>query len=159
MSITVRPTVVTVRGGSQTVVRVDRNTATRIAAGVGPRGPAGQDAAGATLVLPTATSIHAGRAVRLVGGELSHPSTSNPDHAGQVAGVAETAAASGATARIRTAGVTENDAWTWAEGPVFVGHDGVLTQTPPSSGWLMTIGRALTATSLLVDIEPPIYRS
>lgn len=159
MSITVRPTHVTVRGGQQTVVRVSRNTATRIAAGVGPRGPAGQDAAGATLTLPTATSIHAGRAVRLVGGQLSHPDTNSPAHADQVAGVAETAAASGATARIRTAGVTDNDAWAWAEGPVYVGADGVLTQTPPASGWLMTIGRALTATSLLVDPEPPIFRS
>jgi hypothetical protein len=97
--------------------------------------------------------------VGLVSGELSHPSTSNPDHAGQVAGVAETAAASGATARIRTAGVTENDAWTWVEGPVFVGNDGVLTQATLSSGWLLSIGRALGATTLLVDIETPIYRS
>lgn len=45
MSITVRPTVVTVRGGRQTVVRVDRSTAVRIASGVGPRGPAGPSGA------------------------------------------------------------------------------------------------------------------
>jgi hypothetical protein len=45
MSITVRPTVVTVRGGRQNVVRVDRTTAVRIAAGVGPRGPAGPSGA------------------------------------------------------------------------------------------------------------------
>lgn len=159
MSITVRPTLVTVRGGRQTVVRVDRATAVRIAAGVGPRGPAGQDAAGATLTLPAATSIHAGRAVRLVDGQLTHPDPNNSAHADQVAGVAETAATTGGTARIRTAGVTENDSWAWAEGPVYVGADGVLTQTPPATGWQMTIGRALTTTSLLVDIEPPIFRS
>lgn len=159
MSATVRPTVVTIRGGRQTVVQVDRATAVRIAAGVGPRGPAGQDAAGATLTLPAATSIHAGRAVRLAGGQLSHPDTTNTAHADQVAGVAETAAVIGGSARFRTAGVTENDAWAWAEGPVYVGADGVLTQTPPAGAWLMTIGRALTATSLLVDPEPPIFRS
>lgn len=151
-------TVVVIAGGSVQQVRQDR-TQTAVVSEAGPRGPAGQDAAGATLTLPTAVSIHAGRAVRLVGGQLSHPDTSTPAHADQVAGVAETAAAGGATARIRTAGVTSNDAWTWTEGPVYVGADGVLTQTPPAVGWLMTIGRALTSTSLLVDPEPPIFRS
>lgn len=72
MSITVRPTVVTVRGGrqaivqvdrsvkarieggrtpvtvqggQQTTVQVDRTTAVQVAAGVGPRGPAGPSGA------------------------------------------------------------------------------------------------------------------
>ena len=68
MSITVRPTNVTIRGGRALRVTVDRTTVKRIQGGMGPRGPQGEEAAGATLTLPAGSALHAGRAVRLQGG-------------------------------------------------------------------------------------------
>lgn len=127
-------------------------------AATGLRGERG-DGVGAEVTAPAAVDIHAGRAVRLVAGALSHPDLADAAHAEQIVGVAETAASAGASARVRAAGRTENPDWSWAAGPVYAGADGVLTQTPPAGAWLLVIGRPLSPTSLLVDIEPPIYRS
>lgn len=124
----------------------------------GLRGERG-DGVGAEVSAPAASTIHAGRAVRLLGGALSHPDIGNAAHAEQVVGIAETAASAGATARVRAAGRTDNPDWSWAPGPVYAGADGVLTQTPPTGAWLLVVGRPLSPTALLVDIEPPIYRS
>jgi hypothetical protein len=39
---------------------------------------------------------------------------------------------------------------------VYLGASGQLTQTPAASGFHLTVGRALTATKILVALEPPI---
>lgn len=47
--------------------------------------------------------------------------------------------------------------WSWqVNEPVFVGSNGLLTQTPPSTGFHQQFAVALTATTLYIDIHPAI---
>ena len=47
--------------------------------------------------------------------------------------------------------------WNWTKGPVFLGTNGMLTQTAPTSGAVaVQIGRAITSTQLQVDIDTTI---
>jgi hypothetical protein len=49
--------------------------------------------------------------------------------------------------------------WSWTPGPVFLGANGVLTQTPPAApaaAFLAQIGYATSATGLFVDRNPSI---
>lgn len=43
------------------------------------------------------------------------------------------------------------------EQPVFLGSDGLITQTPPSSGWLLRVGTALATNYITVDIGPAYW--
>lgn len=43
------------------------------------------------------------------------------------------------------------------EQPVFLGSDGLITQTPPSSGWLLRVGTALATDYIAVDIGPAYW--
>lgn len=74
-----------------------------------------------------------------------------------VVGITETAANAGNAVSVRTAGIMTDAYWAWTKGPVFLGTNGTLTQTAPTSGAIVVqIGRAITATKLQVDIEPII---
>lgn len=46
--------------------------------------------------------------------------------------------------------MTENS-WTWTPGPVWLGANGVLTQTVPTSGAVVRVGTALGATTMFVE--------
>lgn len=72
----------------------------------------------------------------------------------QVIGVTYTAANSGSSVTVITSGLINDPAWNWTKGPVFLGVNGNLTQTAPTNGNILVfIGRALTATQLLIDVD------
>lgn len=72
----------------------------------------------------------------------------------QVIGVTYTSANTGSSVTIVSSGLVSDPAWSWVKGPVFLGANGTLTQTAPTGGAIIVyIGRALTATQLLVDID------
>jgi len=74
-------------------------------------------------------------------------------------GVAIGASLQGALADVRTYGVLTEPSWNWAAGPIYLGAEGVLTQTPPSSGYLLEVGCAISPTSMFVNIKLPIKMS
>ncbi|MCH3788329.1 hypothetical protein LZB33_08880, partial [Campylobacter jejuni] len=59
---------------------------------------------------------------------------------------------------VRLAGTIEEASWTWRDGGVWCGADGALTQAPGTAGWLLCVGRALNATTLMIDFDSPIAR-
>lgn len=67
-------------------------------------------------------------------------------------GLTTGAVALGATATIQTEGVYTEPSWTWSGNrPVWLSTSGLLTQTPPSSGYLFQIGVPVGPTRLLVE--------
>jgi len=49
--------------------------------------------------------------------------------------------------------------WNWtADLPLFVGTDGVLTQTYPATGWVQQVAVARSATEIFIDVQPPAER-
>lgn len=75
-------------------------------------------------------------------------------------GVTTTAAADGGSFEVVLDGVIADAFWNWTPGGVlFAADDGGLTQTPPEAGYLVSIGVALSATTIMVRIASPILRS
>lgn len=74
-------------------------------------------------------------------------------------GVSVTAANDTEALTVRSDGVMVDGGWTWAPGVIWCGAAGVLTQTAPTSGWLMEVGRALNATTAVIDLQTPYWRN
>ena len=76
----------------------------------------------------------------------------------QVLGLTINAANAGEPILIRTWGEIEEPTWNWSQGWVWLDHNGLLTQTPPTlpSTFSMIIGQALSATVMRVLLLNPI---
>lgn len=70
----------------------------------------------------------------------------------RVAGITTGAASLGAAATIQPEGLLTEPSWTWSGNtPVWLGTAGQLTQSPPTTGYLVQIGVAVGPTSLLIQ--------
>jgi hypothetical protein len=74
----------------------------------------------------------------------------------QVLGVSLTTGEAASELTIQTMGFIDDPAWTWAEGLVFCGSQGVLTQIPPTEGWELVVGFASSPTRLNLDFNEPV---
>lgn len=120
----------------------------------GPAGPAG----GATTVTVGSTPLSGHTVVACdAAGLLIYADSSNPAHRFAVLGLIENAYSPGDAAVVQTSFVLEHSGWTWAAGPVFLGLGGALVQTVPGSAvFSQVVGLALSATRVLIDVQPPI---
>lgn len=151
---------VVVKTPGSTVVQSTRTRTVVVTRGVsgpqgkpGPVGPAG----GATLV-PVAAPLNGHSVVAAdAGGALVPADCTLAAHLGAVLGVVAIAYVPGDDAAVQTAFVLEHAGWSWAAGPVYVGVAGALVQTlPPSALFCQVVGFALSATRVLIDLQPPI---
>jgi uncharacterized protein YgbK (DUF1537 family) len=72
----------------------------------------------------------------------------------QVVGITSNAASAGTGVTIKTSGILTDANWTWTKGTVYLGTNGALTQSAPTSGAIVVhVGRALTSTTLQIDID------
>lgn len=78
----------------------------------------------------------------------------DPDQAESFVGFTDRDYSAGTEATVQFTGAIENEDWTWdPQGRIYLGSDGALTQTKPTSGRILTVGFALTATMLLIAPE------
>jgi hypothetical protein len=111
---------------------------------------------GAALVeLTSPAEISGGRVVK-TDGNYYNPSAATP---GAALGLSTGAASAGATLTVRTSGAMTDPAWAWTAGPVFVTGNGVLTQTAPTTGIVLQVATALSATKIVVDIKVPVKKA
>lgn len=123
----------------------------------GPPGPPG--ASGGTQTVTVGASPLSGHTAVAVdaSGLLIYADSSNPAHRLAVLGVIGQAYSAGTEAQVQTGFVLEHSGWTWTAGPVFVGLGGALVQTVPGSAvFCQVVGLALSATRILIDVQPPI---
>lgn len=120
----------------------------------GNPGPAG----GATTVTVGASPLSGHSAVAVnAGGLLIKADCTNPAHRGAVLGLLANAYSPGDQAVVQTAFTLEHSGWAWSPGPVFVGTSGQLTQSLPGGAvFSQVVAHALSATRVLVDVQPPI---
>lgn len=121
----------------------------------GPPGQAGEN----FLTYPAGANIGGHRAVVLNSNEEAiYADYSNLDHAFKVLGITTGAASAGADATIQPFGEIAEPSWNWAlDQPVYLGANGQLTQTPPSSGFLLVVGFPISPTKLYVEIGESIF--
>lgn len=119
----------------------------------GPEGPAG----GTSETYPAGQNLSAGRVVIIDGGEAFYFQPSDPTHAGRAFGVTITSALTGEDVDIQTAGVVTDVAFVFSgDLPVWVGADGELSTTVPTSGLLQQAGSAVAANSLRLNLTSTI---
>lgn len=122
----------------------------------GDQGPPGSPGAGGASVetLKNASGAVGGlRAVYAVDlNTVAHASASVLLQAQTVIGVSKGAAVSGDPVQVVQLGEIVDPSWSWSDGPVYLGENGLLTQTPPASGQHLQIGVATAPTNLYVKL-------
>ena len=117
----------------------------------GPAGVAGADGASPDQVIKTASvDLNGHRAVAVSGAGLVYADSSNQAHIGLVIGITTGAVLAGQSVNVLTAGEVTEPTWSWSLGNVYVGVNGLLTQTAPTVGFIQIIGIATSPTTLLV---------
>lgn len=124
----------------------------------GPPGPRGEPgpAGGSAVVRTAGATISALRAVYERDGLIYPLDYRDEDSVALLLGIALTAADPGGEVTVQRSGALTDSSWTWSYGPLWLGVDGAITQTPPDDGFDVAIGVATAATSILLDIQPPI---
>jgi hypothetical protein len=139
------------------VAQLQTTPPSAIAAFVGAPGTAGPSG-GTTLSKTASTSLQGQYAVKSTGDStVGPPDPGTPSDANLIVGITTGAASSGDPVMVRSLGEMVDPGWSWTPDlPVFVGAGGVLTQVVPTSGWLLQVGFAESATKLLIGLRPPL---
>ena len=120
--------------------------------GVGIPGPAG----GSAFQRTAGQRLSALRAVYEVDGmvyPLDHTDAANID---LMVGLTLTAAEEGAAINIQASGPLDDAGWHWTPGRLWLGADGTLTQTPPTTGFNLLVGAAVSSTRIILNLQDPI---
>lgn len=122
----------------------------------GEKGDPGEPSWSHVVTAIAAETIYGHRAVRITNGRAYLVSSTNTIHAGQAVGISTGAATIGNSVMIQISGELVEPSWAFSPGRVWVGLSGLLTQTPPSSGFQQVIARAIDATRIVINPETPI---
>lgn len=126
---------------------------------VGLQGPPGQPG---DLVL---TDYLAGEALGgnrcvIVGmdNKVYYADQANPSHFNRILGITTRAAAQNDPASVRVGGEMTEPSWNWdLDKFIYLGSNGLLTQTPPATGFLLELGWPINPTTMMVDIKQPVF--
>lgn len=127
----------------------------------GPQGPPGPSGSAPALgiLLASGSPLSGHRAVVMVPGiGMRYADPLSDDDAGAQVGLLLQATSPGNVGNVQFSGLVEEPSWNWNYGPIFLGLNGVLTQTPISHGWILVIARAIAPTKIIIDPETPFWR-
>lgn len=124
----------------------------------GPQGPKGD--AGDTdqiLTMNAGEDITSFKVVRRGSSGLGYKADSATlGHSSSVIGIATQGVTTGGSFNFIARGILTDSSLSFVDGDIFVGADGVLTQTAPTSGFALRMGHAIGTTSMFVDIGLPM---
>lgn len=126
----------------------------------GPQGPPGPAGAGAdALTLTAGASVIAYRPIAVdASGQAVPADPTDAAQIGALVGIATNSASGGQAVNLSRAGEVTNGGWSWTPGQtLWAALDGGIVSSPPAgAAWWQQLGIALSATKMLVTIEPPI---
>lgn len=118
-------------------------------------------AGGATAIFTALSAIGGHRVLTMTpAGELAYASNDDLTAAGRIVGVSLNAASPGGDVSVQRGGEVSEPSWNLdTDLPVYLGVNGLLTQTPPESPavFSLIVGFPMTPTKLFVSIREPIY--
>lgn len=118
----------------------------------GPQGPPG----GMIITCQTESPLSGHRFVVLDDASAVYADCMTADHAHRVIGMT-TGASNAGLVSVQTSGEHEEPTWSWTLGiPIFLSTTGLMTQTPPASGFLLIVGFPISATKIYIKINQPI---
>lgn len=128
----------------------------------GERGEDGQQGAagpsgGGTLSAIAGAAVGGHRMVRLTTSGAVYADRTVAEDQHRVMGLTLNAAAQGDELDVLRFGEVVEPSWNWAlDLPVYLGTNGLLTQTSPTTGFSLIVGFPVTATKLFLSIREPI---
>ncbi|MDP2786260.1 MAG: hypothetical protein Q8O38_16955 [Sulfurimicrobium sp.] len=148
-------------GGESILVLDDGRIEALDVAEQGPPGPQGipGPTGGSALQYLAGIALGGHRMVVLDDAGLAiYADKSIPAHAGKVLGMTTGAANPGELATIQTGGEMTEPSWSWLlNQPIYLGANGLLTQTPPVTGISLIVGFPITATKVFISIKQLIF--
>ena len=161
--MTVHPiSIIVGRGAGQVAVRVQPSLPVSLnVGGSGPQGPPGPqgDPGSTQFDAIAATAIGGHRVVAWRSdGQVEYADNLTPADAWASVGVTTGAASAGGTVTVQPSGLLVEPSWSWTPLiPIYVGVNGLLTQTVPTlPAFLRIIAVAVTPTALWVAPQPPV---
>ena len=104
--------------------------------------------------LVASTSLSALRCITTDSSGLAKYATPDSLANAVVIGISTTAANTGENITIKTSGQITDASWNWTKGAIYLGANGSLTQTAPTGGSIIVhVAKAITATTLIIDID------
>ncbi len=126
----------------------------------GPRGSNG--ASGIPIVTYTADGALGGhRVVRASGTNLvAYADSTNVLHANSIIGITTGAVDAEEPASVQYSGELTDGTWSWVpDMPIFCGTNGLLTQTPPTTGFSLVLAVAVSSSTIFIAIKQSIILS
>ncbi|WP_371369993.1 hypothetical protein ACA097_09725 [Pseudomonas sp. QL9] len=163
----IEPWAVAVEGNAPALVLEQINEyAVTVAAGaealvvtVGEQGPPGPKgipgpAGGSALQKVAAVALSGHRLVFSTdGAAVTYADCGQLANRGNTLGMTLGAAEAGDPVDIQRSGEVLFEGWSWNDGPVFLGHDGQLTQSlPQDAAFSLVVGFAMNATTVFLDM-------
>ena len=111
------------------------------------------------IVSRTAGEAIGGNRVVIAGddGKVYYASRAIPSHRMRVLGITTGAIIQDAVGNIQIFGIMSEVSWNWImEETIFLSTNGLLTQSVPSSGFVLEMGYPLSSTSMMIRIGVPI---
>lgn len=127
---------------------------------IGQRGVDGAPGvAGGVVVQCTAGEALGGHRVVVLNAAAAAVYASNavPEHLHKVLGLTTGAVILGAEVPVQTGGEMVEPTWAWTlDAPIFLGANGLLTQTPPVAGFILVVAFPVTATKIFIKLREPL---
>lgn len=109
-----------------------------------------------TTLLVATEPIGGHRIVKAVVGGCAYADSSSISDINTVIGITESAYSIGDSVQIRLSGEVTEPSWNFTIGSVYLGINGLLTQTAPTIGFIQQIGIATSSNTILINIKQPI---
>jgi len=91
-------------------------------------------------------------------GQFAYADSGTPSHAYRVAGILPYAIPQGAEGVAYRLGEISDAVWNWTRGsPIYLGANGQLTQTPPTTGFLLVLAQPVSPTVINLQLPSPIF--
>jgi hypothetical protein len=104
-----------------------------------------------------AVSLSGQKVVVLGATGLVYANSGNPAHVGAILGVTNGATLAGQEVDVVEKGAVDEPAWSWSQyQPIWLSGIGLISGTPPASGFSCQIGFALTPTRIFISVQAPV---
>ena len=139
---------------STVVSSIDVASSTIITSAI--QGPVGVSGTSAIISYTAGANISGGIGVILNNSTAIAANSTTLAHAGKVIGITTGAVVIGNVANIQTSGELEGFSGLTINSKVYLQANGTITSTIPTTGFIQQIGIALTATKVLINIQPSL---
>lgn len=97
------------------------------------------------------------RVVRMLAGDLVYADKDSAPDDNMILGITTKAVGAGVSVPVQTMGLMEESSWSWTPDlPIFLSNAGLMTQVAPSTGFIIIVGKAVSATEIYIGIKMPI---